>query len=118
MVVWGRMADTSEGPNLPIACSLSTPELRLRERDVRDRLARYLTGAEDLEDGIALRLAPADEVLADAEAFVDFERRCCGFATFALRREDEGDGLWIEIRGPEGTKTFFEELLQNVRPAP
>lgn len=76
-------------------------------------MANRITKVEDLDDGIAVRLAPLEDARAEAAAFVDFERQCCGFATFELRCDEADDALWIEIRGPEGTKAFFDELLSN-----
>lgn len=105
------MTKKSEETRLPVACSLSAPELRARARAVRDGLARYITAVKELENGVAFRLAPLGEVLDEAEAFIGFERQCCAFATFELRRDEAEDALWVEISGPEGTRAFFEELL-------
>ena len=94
-----------------LACSLSEPELRERASEIRRGFARRITTTRELEDGVALRIALSDEAIEEAEAFVAFERRCCEFATFTLRRDDASDALWIEIRGPEGTKAFFQDLI-------
>ncbi|HSF15023.1 MAG TPA: hypothetical protein VLK65_05680 [Vicinamibacteria bacterium] len=108
------MKKEDEELRLPVACSLPPLELRLRVGAIREGIARRISAVEDLEGGFALRLAPLDEALPEARAFVDFERQCCGFATFELRRDEAADALWIEIRGPEGTKRFFEELLSKL----
>ncbi|HXV62830.1 MAG TPA: hypothetical protein VEK15_19180 [Vicinamibacteria bacterium] len=110
------MKKEDEELRLPVACSLPPLELRLRVTAIRQGIARRITAVEDLEDGIALRLAPLDEALPEAMAFVEFERQCCEFATFELQRDEAGDALRIEIRGPEGTKRFFEELLSDLVP--
>ncbi len=101
----------NDGRVLPLVCTLAEPELRRRTNEIRQGLARRVTATREMEDGIAFRLAFTDQSLAEAEAFIAFERRCCEFADFTLRRDELDEALWVEIRGPAGTKTFFQQLM-------
>ncbi len=76
----------------PIACTLTSPELRSRQAETAELARRSLRSRDegllvfDLDAEAALR-----EVIA-AEA------RCCAFLSFDLRRT--GDSLELRIDGP------------------
>ena len=41
------------------------------------------------------------------------ERDCCRFLEFTLRFDQDLDPVWLEMRGPEGTRAFLEALLRR-----
>ncbi len=90
-----------------VACSLPEDQLAERRQALRAGLLCRLVEARDLDQGVALRFAPGDA--AEVEAFVAFERGCCGFATYRVRAEP--DALWLEITGPEGTGAFLRRMV-------
>ena len=94
----------------PIACSLPNKALRARKAALRDGLVKAILATNQLEDGVEFAL-PASAA-EDAQAFVEFERSCCGAASYKLRPDD--DRVWVEIRGPAGTA---ERFTQAVEPA-
>src|SRR5260370_26363809 len=89
---------------LPIACTLSTPELRERRagllRRVRERLveARPLAGA----DGYELRFPGDEGTVAEVLELVRLESRCCAFLRFRVTLEPGGGAVTPEGRGPPG----------------
>lgn len=104
----------SESP--PIACTLTEPQLRHRVESIRSGLAQRVEEKRELDDGYAYRL-PLDEASVElVDAFVEKERECCGFASFESRRDETAQALWLEIRGPEGTKEFLQATLKMGTP--
>ena len=95
----------------PIACSLTTPELRAREQVIQREVVGGVRETRELADGYALRF-PGDPAWLDTLAeFIRFERECCPFFTFELRCEPQCGPLWLQLRGPEGVKEFVATLL-------
>ncbi len=98
-------------PPLPVACSLSTPELREREQTVLAKIRGQVQEVQDLDNGYALRFAPEDGVLADLTTLIDLERRCCPFLRFDLQVLPANGPIWLELTGPEGTRDFLRTVL-------
>jgi hypothetical protein len=96
---------------LPVACSLTDPELRERRSGVLARLAEAVQARRELADGLAFRFAPESATLALLAEVIDLERQCCPFLRFQLTLEPGGGPVWLELTGPEGTKDFLAELF-------
>lgn len=94
-----------------VACRLDAGGLDERRGQAR-RLRASIEEVRELEHGLALRFpGDAERALAITE-FVSEERRCCPFFAFTLRFEPEEGPIWLEVRGPPGTREFLaEELL-------
>ena len=103
---------TTEDAN--VSCSLGQADLQRRGQEVRQGIGRRVLETRELEDGLVYRFAPEDE--KELREFVAFERGCCSFAEFTIREADAGTALWLEIRGPEGTKQLFRGLKGEVAP--
>jgi hypothetical protein len=101
---------------LPVACSLTEPELAERRAGVLADVRRSLEEARWLPDGVCLRFAPEPERLAMLATFVDLERRCCAFLRFHLTVEPGGGPIWLELTGPPGTREFL--VAEGLGPAP
>ena len=97
--------------DLPIACALTTPELRAREQVLRREVFTGLRESRELPDGYALRFPGDPDWLATLAEFIRFERECCPFFAFELHCEPQGGPLWLSLRGPEGVKGFVTALL-------
>lgn len=63
----------------------------------------------ELPDGYAFRFSQ-DELQSVAK-FVDNERKCCPFVTFAIELADQSGPLWIRMTGPEGTREILHAEL-------
>ena len=96
---------------IPVACTLSDRDLAQR----RDEITRTLLGGRqetrELPDGYAVRF-PGDAAWATRLlAFIEGERACCPFFTFALVFEPREGPIWLHLRGPAGTKELVADLL-------
>jgi hypothetical protein len=98
-------------PALPVACSLTTPELHEREQTVLAKIRTRILEVRDLDSGFALRFAPEDAVLADLATLIDLERQCCPFLRFELKVLPANGPIWLELTGPEGTREFLRTVL-------
>ena len=97
--------------DLPVACALSTPELREREQTVFAKVRARVQEVRDLDSGYALRFDPEDAVLADLATLIDLERQCCPFLRFELQVLPANGPVWLELSGPEGTRDFLRTVL-------
>lgn len=96
--------------DLPIACSLSGPDLENRLAQMaalgRDALtARRLDGAH-----AQLRFAAGAGVRDRVAAVVAAEASCCAFLT--LRISDEPDTVVVDVAAPEGAEPVLAEWVE------
>jgi hypothetical protein len=96
---------------LPVACSLTEPELASRRAGVLADVRRSRREARWLPDGVALRFDAGAESLAMLATFIDLERQCCAFLGFRLTIEAGGGPVWLTLTGPPGTRAFLEAEL-------
>ena len=103
--------DSAALQDTPIACRLPEAEQRTRQQALQREVFGGVEECRELADGYALRF-PGDAAWTETlAAFIRFERDCCPFFTFELRCEPHGGPLWLQLRGPEGTKAFVASLL-------
>jgi hypothetical protein len=98
--------------DLPVACSLSAPELREREQTVLAKVRSQAREVRELDSGYALRFAPEDAVLSDLATLIELERQCCPFLRFELKVLPANGPIWLELTGPEGTRDFLRTILE------
>ncbi len=96
-----------ETRSLPIACSLTAPELQARRTTVLQKVRRAVVEVREIEDGYAYTFPSASEWLSEVAGLIDLERQCCPFLRFRLTVEENGGSLLLEMTGPEGTKDFL-----------
>jgi len=92
---------------LPVACTLSEPDLAKRRAGLFTDLAQHRQEARWLPEGIALRYSSEQGTLALLGEFVQLERQCCPFLRFQLTVEPGGGPIWLELTGPPGTRDFL-----------
>jgi hypothetical protein len=97
--------------DMPAACSLTPPELRARETSLLADLAKVTLEVRSLEDGYAFVLSPDENSFRLAGETIITEKACCPFLQFQLILTQESRDLILELRGPEGTKLMFGDLL-------
>jgi hypothetical protein len=98
-----------------IACLLTERELAIRADEIGRELFGHVEASEELPDGYAYRFPagePWAEMLID---FVNFERRCCPFATYELSFEPHHGPVWLRVRGDEAVKAFVREHFSPSR---
>lgn len=96
---------------LPIACSLNTPELAARRVDLAANLFSGVIEVAELPDGYGLRFPGTPEWIARLAEFVRFERECCPFFTFELAFLQAQGPIWLRLRGGAGVKAFVRDGL-------
>lgn len=97
---------------MPIACTLSEPELHERERTVLAALRAHVRTVAGRPDGYALELALTDEAIAAATALIQVERRCCRFLRFALTVEPGATSAQLALTGAPGAREFLSVWLE------
>ena len=93
--------------HLPVACTLSQPDLARRRAGLFADLARHRQEARWLSEGVALRYSSEQGTLALLGEFIQLERQCCPFLRFQLTVEPGGGPIWLELTGPAGTREFL-----------
>jgi len=94
---------------LPIACSLSGPDLRDRLAEIREVGRAGLIGVEREGSRSVLRFRPSTEISARLARIVAAEAECCAF--LALRIDEAPDSVRLTIEGPKGTEPVVDELV-------
>lgn len=100
-----------DAADIPIACSLTEPERRARERVLQREVFGGVREVRELPDGYALRFPGEAAWLGTLAEFIGFERDCCPFFAFELHCEPRQGPIWLHLRGPEGTKGFVAGML-------
>ena len=100
-------------PMIPLACHLGamTPEQRGRYETQKARLQAAIQQVEPLPDGYAFHFHSESGLLVALAEFVDGERLCCPFFTFAIDVMPQGGEIVLRITGPDGTAEFVREAL-------
>lgn len=93
--------------SLPVACSLTEPELRERRGGVLQKFRDSVAEVRETGEGYAYRLPSDGAWLLEVATLVDLERRCCPFLRFQITVEPGGGPIWLELSGPQGTKDFL-----------
>lgn len=96
--------------NEPVVCSL-TPENRAGRKKALDELTRGIIERKELPDGMAYRYEPKAGVVSRLAELVELERACCKFLAFRINVGQADGPVWLEIRGPEGTKALIREYF-------
>jgi len=93
--------------DLPIACTLTAPELQERRRTVLQKVRSAVVEVRELENGYSYSFPSAEDWLVEVAGLIDLERQCCPFLRFQITVEENGGPLWLEMTGPPGTKEFL-----------
>lgn len=101
---------------LPEVCRLSPDSFDRRIANLR-RILLPRVVRSSLGDGklsFALRLEGSN--VADAEAFVEYERRCCGFARFEHRVDPSQSLVWVDITTDAAHQSTLVEMAGMLQP--
>ena len=101
---------------IPLACTLSGPEMREREQTVLAALRAHVQTVTSRSDGYALELAATDEAIAAATALIQVERRCCPFLRFDLIVAPGETSVQLALTGPPGVREFLAPWLEPAGP--
>jgi hypothetical protein len=103
--------------NVPLACSLSAAELRVRGAENAALFARSHS-AQELSDGYSFVFPASEECARDLLEFVLAERACCPFFTFELTFAAPHESIQLAVRGREGVKEIMREGVISRLAAP
>ena len=105
------MSNRTSRSESEVACTLSEDQLAERRKELRGGIVQRIRRVRELSDGYAfgLDLTETDETCA--REFVAFESRCCSFAKYEIERDEADQLLWLNMRGPAGTREFISQLL-------
>ena len=101
---------------LPIACSLTAPELQARRTEVLQRVRVAALEVKEMSDGFAYRFPSNQPLLADLSTLIQLEHQCCPFLRFSLIVEPGNGPIWLELTGPAGTKEFLTSIFEETLP--
>jgi hypothetical protein len=99
--------------DLPIACSLTHADLEAKRGDLLPGLLRHSSATVETPAGYRYRFDTAPDGLSAIAAAVEGERQCCRFLRFSITLEPNLGPIWVDVSGPEGTKTFLADLLRE-----
>jgi hypothetical protein len=98
-------------PNLPLACSLTTGELRDREATLLGQFRSGVLEREELPDGYEFRIPGDASWIRLVAELIAAERECCPFLAFELAAQPNRGHLTVRVTGPAGTKEFVERVI-------
>jgi hypothetical protein len=98
--------------SVPIACSLTAAELAARREGLLPGPLSRADAREPVPGGFRWRFDRPDDLLEEAAAVIDAERRCCRFLRFLVVVEPGEGPVWLEVSGPERTQGFLSRLLE------
>ncbi len=102
----------NHGPDdMPIACCLTSAELREREAMLLAHFRSAVIGIEELRDRYAFRLPGDGKWIAMIAKMIVAERECCPFLTFELVAQPNMGPVIVSVTGPAGAKEFLRTVL-------
>jgi hypothetical protein len=95
----------------PIACCLTSAELREREATLLAQFRSVVIGTEELRDGYAFRVPGDGKSIAIVVEMIAAERECCPFLTFELVAQPDMGPVIVRVTGPADTKDFLKTVF-------
>ena len=95
----------------PLACTLSSAELRAQRDDLLPGLVATALQRVRLPHGVRLVFGATAKRLRQLYAIEQIEKGCCAFLNFHIALTPGGGALTLDVTGPEGTEEFLESLL-------
>jgi hypothetical protein len=100
------------GPDdIPVACCLTSAELRERAATLLAQFRSAVIGTEELRDGYAFRVPGDGKWIAIIAKMIVAERECCPFLTFEFVAQPSMGPIIVRVTGPAGTKEFVKTVL-------
>jgi hypothetical protein len=96
---------------MPVACCLTSAELRERETTLLAQFRSAVIGTEELPNGYAFRVPGDHKSIATIAKMIVAERECCPFLTFEFVAQPSMGPVVVRVTGPAGTKDFLKTVL-------
>jgi len=97
--------------DIPVACCLTSAELREREATLLAQFRSAVIGTEELRDGYAFRVPGDGKWNGLIAELIVAERECCPFLTFELVAQPNMGPVIVSVTGPAGAKEFLRTVL-------
>jgi hypothetical protein len=97
--------------DMPIACCLTSAELREREATLLAQFRSAVIGTEELRDGYAFRVPGNGKWITIIAKMIVAERECCPFLTFELVAQPNMGPVIVRVTGPACIKDFLKTVL-------
>src|SRR5260370_31137005 len=97
--------------DMPIACCLTSAELREREATLLAQFRSAVIETEELPDGYAFRVPGNGKWIVIIAEMIAAERECCPFLTFELVAQPNMGPVIVRVTGPAGGKEFLKTIL-------
>ncbi|MBO9600795.1 MAG: hypothetical protein J7559_23605 [Cohnella sp.] len=100
---------------MPVACcrTVFTKEERERYKNIWERLSSRRVAIAELENGYQHQFPGDAETLRLVYEWVNMERRCCPFLTFAVIARHEDEPIMLTLTGDEAVQAFLRTEMQN-----
>ena len=96
---------------MPVACCLTSAELRERAATLFAQFRSAVIGTEELRDGYAFRVLGDGKWISMLAEMIVTERECCPFLTFELVAQPNVGPVIVRVTGPAGAKDFLKTVL-------
>jgi hypothetical protein len=96
---------------LPIACSLTSTELREREATLLAQFRAAIVKTEELQDGYAFQIPGDGKSIRQVSELIVAERECCPFLVFEVSALPNMGTVTVRVMGPDGTKEFVRRVI-------
>ena len=100
-----------EFKDFPIACRLTTEELRAREATLLAQFRSLVVSTEDIANGYAFRVPGDAKSVVVAAELIAGERECCPFLAFEFTADPKMGPMVVRVTGPSGTKEFLRGVF-------
>lgn len=91
--------ETASGEKPIVACKLNSAEQVKRSKKIKQELLSKSTAVNELPDGVEWIFDASNETANRLVDFVNFERDCCAFFTFALVFTPDKKNIRLQITG-------------------
>jgi hypothetical protein len=98
--------------DMPIACCLTSAELRERAATLLAQSRSAVIGTEELRDGYAFRVSGDGKWIAMIAKMIVAERECCPFLMFEFVAQPNMGPVIVSVTGPNGVKEFLNRLCK------
>jgi hypothetical protein len=95
----------------PLACKLTTAEMRERKATVIASLQKQILEKKELNKGYTFKFKEGEGIHKELEEFMKSEKECCSFFDFKVSETEDKSAIWLDITGPEGAKKFIKTEL-------
>jgi hypothetical protein len=97
--------------DVPLACCLTSAELRKREATLLAQFRSAVIEIEELPDGFAFRVPGTGKWIAVIAEMIVAERECCSFLTFEVVAQPNRGPVIVRVTGPTDGKEFLKTIL-------